>query len=336
MTDGNFYGAKRYACLILCLATLFSLFSCASHICVFDRRVVGEEYLLKVAKDCREESVYRLSCSCGKAGSDTQTFTDGRGDHDFSAKKINDKYLIAEATNESAALYLYSCKYCGEAGSESFTYGDKLPSFANRRILIFGDSYSTFNGRIPSGYATWYPNLDVKDVESTWWRLYAKATNSTIVRNDSWSGSTICYTGYNGADCSENSSFIYRYRRLKSNEFFEDKEIDTVFVFGGTNDSWADAPLGQMKFSDWEESDLYCVLPAICYFAYTLKTDLPNARIVFIVNNDLKVEIEECMVTVAERYGLDCIVLKNVNKQNNHPTAKGMESICEQIISALD
>jgi hypothetical protein len=57
---------------------------------------------------------------------------------------------------------------------------------------------------------------------------------------------------------------------------------------------------------------------------------------VFIVNNDLKVEIEECMVTVAERYGLDCIVLKNVNKQNSHPTAKGMESICEQIISALD
>jgi hypothetical protein len=313
-----------------------SLFSCSSHTCVFDKSVATDEYLMKAAENCNEENIYRLSCSCGKAGSDTQTFTENRGNHDFSAEEISDKYLISEATYESAAFYLYSCKHCGEAGSESFSYGDKLPSTANRRILIFGDSYSTFNGHIPPGYSTWYPNLDVTTAEKTWWGLYAKETNSTIVRNDSWSGSTICYTGYNGSDCSKTSSFIYRYRKLKSNGFFEKKDIDTVFVFGGTNDSWADAPLGQMKFSDWEESDLYYVLPAICYFAHALKTDLPNARIVFIVNSALKPEIEECMVAVAEHYGLDCIVLKNVIKQNNHPTSKGMEIICKQLIDALN
>ena len=84
-----------------------------------------------------------------------------------------------------------------------------------KNTLIFGDSYSTYAGHIPEGYAVYYSGKratppDLEDVSETWWHRLITETGSTLVRNDSWSGSTICYTGYNNTDCSETSSFICR------------------------------------------------------------------------------------------------------------------------------
>ena len=114
----------------------------------------------------------------------------------------------------------------------------------------------------------------------TWWMKASAKINGNLIQNNSWSGSTIGYTGYNDSDCSKSSSFIYRYRKLKEEGFFEQNTIDTVFVFGGTNDSWSDAPLGEMKLSNWVEKDLFQALPAIYHFVCTLKENLPNAEIV--------------------------------------------------------
>ena len=204
-----------------------------------------------------------------------------------------------------------------------------------KNFIIFGDSYSTFKEHIPNGYATYYPNLDVESVEQTWWKILEKKTGAKLAQNNSWSGSTLGHTGYYQSDCSKTSSFIYRYRKLKEEGFFKQNGIDTVLVFGGTNDSWADAPLGEMKFGDWEERDLFSVLPAICYFAYTLKTDLPNAEIVFIINTEIKKEIQDGMEEAANYYGLKFVRLKDIAKDCGHPTEKGMESICEQVLKVL-
>ena len=81
-------------------------------------------------------------------------------------------------------------------------------------VLIFGDSYSTFKGFIPKGYADYYrpegnPKTDLLHVEETWWHKLITKTESTLLLNDSWSGSTVCNTGYNG-DCSKTNSFIYK------------------------------------------------------------------------------------------------------------------------------
>ena len=103
-------------------------------------------------------------------------------------------------------------------------------------------------------------------VEQTWWGQIKEKTGATLVHNNSWSGSTIGYTGYSG-DCSKTSSFICRYEKLFDSGFFNENEIDTIFVFGGTNDAWADAPLGEIKYTDIKREDLFSVLPAICYLA---------------------------------------------------------------------
>lgn len=207
-------------------------------------------------------------------------------------------------------------------------------------ILILGDSFSTFEGFIPEGYEIYYSEnttkeTDVRKVEYTWWHQLISKTNSNLILNDSWSGSTICYTGYNNYDCSKTSSFIFRLRQLIDNGFFEKNKINTVFLFGASNDSGANSPLGELKFDNFEEADLYYALPAICYIIKLLKETLPEARIYFPINDDIKSEIKEGIVSACEQLGIKAIVLNNVTKINSHPTIKGMEEITKQILEVV-
>ena len=202
-------------------------------------------------------------------------------------------------------------------------------------LVIFGDSYSTYEGYIPEKHAIYYPKLDVTDVENTWWKKFIKKSGYNLILNDSWSGSTICYTGWSGTDCSQSSSFIYRYRKLKNEGFFKENSIDNVIVFGATNDSWCEAPLGEIKFDNFSESDLYSVLPAICYFAKTLREDLPSAKITFVINTELKDAVSNAIKEACKRYGHTFVELVDITKESGHPTIKGMQEIVEQISSVI-
>lgn len=208
-----------------------------------------------------------------------------------------------------------------------------------KSALIFGDSYSTFEGYIPEGYDVYYfdgrSSTDVTRVQETWWHLLCREANLNLIHNNSWSGSTIGYTGYRGTDCSASSSFIYRLRKLAESGFFEENEIDTVFVFGGTNDSWSNAPLGEAKFSDWEEKDLFFVLPAIGYFLHALKALLPKAKIYCLINTEIKEEIISCLQEASKKYGITTVSFDTIDKTNGHPTVQGMKDIKNSVLKAL-
>lgn len=60
-----------------------------------------------------------------------------------------------------------------------------------KKIGIIGDSISTYNGHIPTGYAPFYPAFDVTSVDSTWWKQLINNTGMQLCVNASWSGSTI-------------------------------------------------------------------------------------------------------------------------------------------------
>lgn len=202
-------------------------------------------------------------------------------------------------------------------------------------VFILGDSYSTFKGYIPSTNASYYQengeNTDVHKVNETWWHQLIAETNSNLVLNDSWSGTTICNTGYNGNDCSD-KSFIARFEKSENDGFFTNNKIDTILIFGGTNDTWACSPLGERKYSNWTKIDLFCVLPATCYLVSHIKNTLPNTRILFIINTQLKPEIENGIIDACDKYGVEYISLKNISKQNGHPDKEGMTQIKEQVL----
>lgn len=207
-------------------------------------------------------------------------------------------------------------------------------------VMIFGDSYSTYEGHIPEGYAVYYSGHrekepDVFDVKDTWWGRVIEATGATLVQNNSWSGSTIGYTGWHGKDCSHSSSFIYRFETLLKEGFFASNRIDTLFVFGGTNDSWSNAPLGELKYDGISDSNLFCVLPAINHLANRLAEELPQTRIVFIGNCGIKSEVTDALKTACEKHGFDYVALADIDKSHGHPTELGMKQISEQLLAAM-
>ncbi len=207
--------------------------------------------------------------------------------------------------------------------------------------LIFGDSYSTFKSYVPEGYAVYYsenerPETNVTKVSQTWWHQVVTEADLNLVLNNSWSGSTIGYTGYNNTDCSKSSSFIYRLKQLIENGFFDKNKIDTVFVFGGTNDSWSNAPLGEIKYSNLEDSELYYVLPAICYFLNLLKETLPQADIYCLINTDIKPEIASCIKSACEKYRITPITFDSIDKKCGHPTIQGMKNIKDSVLNVIN
>lgn len=219
-------------------------------------------------------------------------------------------------------------------------------SFGN--IFILGDSYSTFEGWIPEGYAFFYSDKGVRmvdgvsidenekvcKVEQTWWYMLATESCSRLISNNSWSGSTICNTGYGGNDFSS-FSFITRVDKLIKDGFFDKNKVDTFFVFGGTNDSWANAPMGELQFSDWQVEDLYKAMPAFCYLLDTIKNKLPDARPIVLINTDLQPEFEEKYIEGCKKYGVEYVKFDYIHKWDGHPTLTGMKDIKEQILKSL-
>lgn len=131
-----------------------------------------------------------------------------------------------------------------------------LTAGAQLRISILGDSYSTFEGKIPEGYDCWYfqktDGNDVNSPDQTWWHIMAEANGLEIDKLDAWSGSTVSYSGYRGEDYKDRS-FNTRADRLGNPE--------VIFIFGGTNDDWAKSPVGEFKYSGWTEKDMYSYRP---------------------------------------------------------------------------
>ena len=176
-------------------------------------------------------------------------------------------------------------------------------------------------------YATFYPNdrNDVKEVEQTWWNLYIKAKDYVLEKNDSWGGTTICGTGYGGMDSSR-SNFISRVDSLGN--------PDIIFVFGGTNDAWANSPMGEYQYSDWTKNDCKCFRPALACLFDLLQKRYPLAKICCILNSELREPINESMREICTHYQVQLVELHDIEKQNGHPSIKGMKSICEQLLEA--
>lgn len=203
-------------------------------------------------------------------------------------------------------------------------------------IFIMGDSYSTYEGYIPKEYSFYYSDGRkeapiVKGAEKTWWKILSAENNLNIVINDSFSGSTICNTVRESL--SVESSFISRIDKYIGENFFDENHIDTMLIFGGTNDSWIDAPIGELKYSDWTEDELKCVLPAFCYLLDKAKKVVEN--IVVVLNTNLKEEIVNGFIQACEKNNVKCLSLKEIDKENGHPTELGMRQISDQISKFL-
>lgn len=227
--------------------------------------------------------------------------------------------------NNKLSFFLVTLAMCAFAAVAS----------AQRKVSILGDSYSTFGGYVsPATNACWYngndggaeKQNDVKSVEQTWWHRFIHEHGFRLERNNSYSGSTVCLTGYRGEDYSDRA-FITRILNLGN--------PDIILVFGGTNDSWAKSPVGEFQYEGWTRADLFSFRPAFCYLLHHLKLLYPAARIYNLTNSELSKEVTESMDEICRHYGITNIRLHDIDKQWGHPSIRGMQGICEQLWEAV-
>lgn len=202
-----------------------------------------------------------------------------------------------------------------------------------KAVSILGDSYSTYEDFVtPATNELWYyaknseQKTDVKDVRQTWWHQVIKENGWRLAVNNSYSGATISYTGYDGNDYSPRS-FNTRMDNLG--------QPDIIFIFGATNDSWAGSPIGDFKYEGIKKTDLYEFRPALAHMLRWMTDRYVNTEIYFILNTELKDEINTSVKTICEHYGVPVITLTEVDKISGHPSVKGMRQIADQVNSFL-
>lgn len=195
------------------------------------------------------------------------------------------------------------------------------------KVSILGDSYSTFEGFIPEGYIAWYKPVpkegrptDVTQVDQTWWSIFMEENGYELEANNSYSGSTVCNTGYEGKDYSDRS-FVNRVGLLGN--------PDLILVFGGTNDSWAGSPMGEFVWCDWTDEQLKAYRPATACMVSRLQSLYPRARLVLIGNDEIKDEVKESTAEICAHYGVEYVQLEGIEKMSGHPDRNGMRKIAE-------
>jgi hypothetical protein len=202
-----------------------------------------------------------------------------------------------------------------------------------KAVSILGDSYSTFQYYLtPDTNYVWYfarpdaKRTDVASVRQTWWYKFISENGFKLCVNNSFSGSTICNTGYRNEDYSDRS-FITRMDYLGC--------PDMILIFGCTNDCWAKSPVGQYKYDKWSDTDLCSFRPAMAKMLAHITERYINTEVYFILNSDMRDDIVESCRTICQHYGVPCIELKAIDKMNGHPTVKGMSQIAQQLKDAI-
>lgn len=204
------------------------------------------------------------------------------------------------------------------------------------RFSILGDSYSTYEGYVYPDTNDVYPydEIGVTGVEQMWWSQVADSTGWLLERNNSFSGSLIC--NMNASDYYGPYSFIRRMNNLGN--------PDVIFILGGTNDVWNDAPFGDYVYSGWTEEQLCSYRPALAYLLYNMKRLYPKAKIYFVLETDpcpggISEETQLNLIgsthRIANHYNVDCIDLYDVHKKWWHPDVQGQKNIADQVLDFL-
>ena len=205
-----------------------------------------------------------------------------------------------------------------------------ISKLAGKKVSIIGDSISTYDGYIPSGYKTAYPMGDVNSVEKTWWWKLLKLSGMELLVNASWSGSVVggntksTNPGWEAwAACSD--------RRIS--DIKKGSEMpDFIFCFISTNDWSVGREIGTFNSSeevDTTSTEITIISKAYALMLYKLRVAYPNAKIYCITaiegrhaNDDTTFpivnsagetiyELNEAVTKVARIFGARIIDLQN-------------------------
>lgn len=213
----------------------------------------------------------------------------------------------------------------------------------NYNIAILADSISTYDKWVenswygPEGETSSEGANNVTSVTQTYWYKILKKLKASLVKNESWSGSTMSYSGWGNLGDNKENSFIQRMVKLGEqlvNSFSLSPNL--IIIEGATNDSRPEEPfLGEYKYEGWVDFDFNYFRPACAYILYYLQYWNPGARIIFlIVKSTIKESVIESIKTICDHYGIE-YVETYPSLSNGHPNIDGHNTMYEDLINKI-
>lgn len=208
---------------------------------------------------------------------------------------------------------------------------------SGKTVSIIGDSYSAFTGWVPEGNLIKYDGTynGVASVSNMWWFKVIQKFNMSLMLNESWSGSTICNTGYNASDVTA-TSFLTRITKRYGATNTLGQKPQVLFILGGLNDTWVNSPLGNVKYSDWTTDDLKTTLGAYSKMINDILLYNPGIEIINFEYEGVSQQIKDGIALICEYFGVKNVPISEVDTLEGHPTTTGMQQIADQIITALN
>ncbi len=206
-------------------------------------------------------------------------------------------------------------------------YEKGVNKYTGKSFAILGDSISTYDGYVPTGYKVFYPypTGDVRDVNQTWWMQVVNKLGGTLLSNDSYSGS--CVAG--GGDSAAHNTA--RLKTLKQ----QDISPDVILIYMGTNDCGSqyitldafkqsyDIMLNKIKELCPESEVIICTMPIVKCHPVELTTQYNGA-----------------IIELANKHNLSFIDFTSVNLTKHlidsvHPKYSGMTIFADKIVGEL-
>ena len=229
---------------------------------------------------------------------------------------------------------------------------------AKTRVSLIGDSISTFEGWMPSGYVKYYPiakNPTVISASQTYWYklIYKYMSNATLEKNIAWSGTVVARStdaNYLATDHGAGHCFVERFRDDGMGN------PDVILLHGGTNDVsnrgksislYPDYPIyGASDYdrskcpTDAEMSAVFSTVDAATTWdqllalndttfveAYAklvamMQFKHPEAKVVMIIGDWIHQGTRQAILKIAShygtKYGYKCVDLQEISPQGSY------------------
>ena len=224
--------------------------------------------------------------------------------------------------------------------------------YKGKYFSVVGDSISTLEGFIPEGYALYYDaptkqNAGIESENDTWWGQIILRLGGKLLKNNSWSGSTVSYH----AEFTP-GSFAHLDSRM-SLLGDGDTKPDVIMIYMGVNDWGNGTPIDPSdkvpeieSFSGsyrvmldlikkhYPEAEVWCIAPAV----NCLRGD-PDWPFPYCLGGIHLFEYEAAIKKVAEEKG--CVFVdasRNTTPvealDGIHPDKKGMYILADEILKA--
>ncbi len=260
-------------------------------------------------------------------GSAYTVTSDTEGTYFVSIAKIDDTANIVPSDVINTEIVIGTYNYLNKLSASSGAENNLRSRFSGKKVSIIGDSIDTFNqaGYKIDGYAMYYPQVGVDNVNATWWMQVINNSGAKLEVNASASGSRVTNT----LDDATRPDFYDRVALVGN--------PDIIFVTLGTNDSYHGVTLGEYDYdTPYEQLSEATFRPAYIKGIKALKALYPNADIVCVAEW-MTEPFKNSIVDICNTLSCEFIDASDYKEESGvHPGVKGMMQIASSILFPTD